>query len=107
MGEWVYVSVCESKCNTFLLPHSELVPKFGLNNAEEEPRNCMVNFGNKKSGPIAPILFRLLKTCCVRLNTHGELEAIDALLGCGILMPQNFDVPESSVLDLLICCINW
>lgn len=67
----------------------------------------MLNFGNKRSGPIAPILFRLLKTCYVKLNVHGELEAIDALLGCGILMPQNFDIPEPSVLDLLICCINW
>ncbi|XP_014473456.1 PREDICTED: uncharacterized protein LOC106743781, partial [Dinoponera quadriceps] len=84
-----------------------LVPKFGLNNAEEEPQNCMLNFGNRRSGPIAPILFRLLKTCNVRLNVHGELEAIDVLLGCGILMPQNFDIPEPAVLDLLICCINW
>ncbi|XP_032687393.1 Fanconi anemia group D2 protein isoform X2 [Odontomachus brunneus] len=84
-----------------------LVPKFGLNNVEEEPQNCMLIFGNKRSGPIAPILFRLLKTCYVKLNVHGELEAIDALLGCGILMPQNFDIPEPSVLDLLICCINW
>nr|XP_012219220.1 PREDICTED: Fanconi anemia group D2 protein homolog isoform X1 [Linepithema humile] len=85
----------------------DLVPKFGLNNTENEPQNCVLNFGNKKSGPIAPILFRLLKTCCMRLSVHGELEAIDALLGCGMLMPSSFDIPEPSVLDLLICGINW
>lgn len=43
----------------------------------------------------------------MRLNEHEELEAIDALLGCGMLMPQNFDIPESSTLDLIICGINW
>lgn len=67
----------------------------------------MLNFGNKRSGPIAPILFRLLKTCCAKLSAHGELEAIDVLLGCAMLMPQNFDIPESSVLDLIMCGINW
>ncbi|XP_077272811.1 Fanconi anemia complementation group D2 [Temnothorax americanus] len=85
----------------------DLVPKFGLNNAEDEPQNCVLNFGNKRNGPVASILFRLLKTCCMRLSEYEELEAIDALLGCGMLMPQNFDIPESSTLDLIICGINW
>lgn len=85
----------------------DLTPKFGLNNAEAEPQNCVLNFGNKKNGPVAPILFRLLKTCCIKLSEHGDLEAIDALLGCAILMPENFDIPEPPVLDRIICCINW
>ncbi|XP_011859367.1 PREDICTED: Fanconi anemia group D2 protein [Vollenhovia emeryi] len=84
----------------------DLVPKFGLN-TENESQDCVLNFGNKRSGPIAPILFRLLKTCCMKLSEHEQLEAIDALLGCGMLMPQNIDIPESSTLDLIICCINW
>ncbi|KYQ56274.1 Fanconi anemia group D2 protein [Trachymyrmex zeteki] len=88
-----------------------LVPKFGLNNAENEqfaPQNCVLNFGNKRNGgPIASILFRLLKTCCMRLSEHGELEAIDALLGCEMLMPENFDIPECTTLDLIVCGINW
>ncbi|KYN22801.1 Fanconi anemia group D2 protein [Trachymyrmex cornetzi] len=87
-----------------------LVPKFGLNNAENEqfaPQNCVLNFGNKRNGPIASILFRLLKTCCMRLSEHGDLEDIDALLGCGMLMPENFDVPECTTLDLIVCGINW
>lgn len=92
----------------FILFFSEdLVPKFRLNNSENEPQNCVLNFGNKKSGPIAPILFRLLNICCMQLSVHGELEAIDALLGCGMLMPSYFDIPEPSVLDLLVCGINW
>lgn len=100
-------TVIRHKYVIFISPHysEHLVPKFGLNNAEDEPQNCMLNLGNRKSGPIAPILFRLLKTCYVRLN--GELEAIDALLGCAILMPRDFDIPEPLVLDLVICCINW
>ncbi|KYM80554.1 Fanconi anemia group D2 protein [Atta colombica] len=87
-----------------------LVPKFGLNNAENEqfaPQNCILNFGDKRNGPIASILFRLLKTCCMRLSEHGDLEDIDALLGCEMLMPENFDVPECSTLDLIVCGINW
>ncbi|XP_029669921.1 Fanconi anemia group D2 protein isoform X4 [Formica exsecta] len=85
----------------------DLIPKFGLNNAEHEPENYVLNFGNKRNGPIAPILFRLLKTCCMKTSIHGELEAIDALLGCKMLMPQNFDIPEPPILDLIICSINW
>ncbi|XP_011267104.1 Fanconi anemia group D2 protein [Camponotus floridanus] len=85
----------------------DLVPKFGLNNVEHEPENYVLNFGNKRNGPIAPILFKLLKTCCMKTNAHGELEAIDALLGCKMLMPQNFDIPEPPILDLIMCGINW
>ncbi|XP_018406104.1 PREDICTED: Fanconi anemia group D2 protein homolog [Cyphomyrmex costatus] len=90
-----------------LLTREALVPKFGLNNEESDPENCVLNFGNKRNGPIASIIFRLLKTCCMRLSEHGDLEAIDALLGRGMLMPKDFDVPESTTLDLIICGINW
>ncbi|XP_036138337.1 Fanconi anemia group D2 protein homolog [Monomorium pharaonis] len=97
--------------NTYMIDkvqsRDDLVPKFGLNNAENELQNCILNFGNRRTGPIAPILFRLLKTCCIRLSEHEELEAIDALLGCEMLMPQNFDIPEPSTLDLIVCSINW
>ncbi|KAL0113028.1 hypothetical protein PUN28_012337 [Cardiocondyla obscurior] len=90
-----------------LEPREDLAPKFGLNKVEDEPQNCVLNFGGKKDGPIASILFRLLKTCCMKLSNYEELEAINVLLGCGMLMPQNFDIPESSTLDLIICGINW
>lgn len=43
----------------------------------------------------------------MKTSAHGELEAIDALLGCKMLMPQNFDIPEPPILDLIICSINW
>jgi len=43
----------------------------------------------------------------MRLSEHGDLEEIDALLGCEMLMPENFDVPECSTLDLIVCGINW
>jgi len=72
-----------------------------------ESQNCILNFGNKKNGPIASVLFRLLRVCSMRLSVHGELEAIDALLGCDILMPKNFNIPEPPILDLMICGINW
>ncbi|XP_011707462.1 PREDICTED: Fanconi anemia group D2 protein homolog [Wasmannia auropunctata] len=90
-----------------LQSREDLIPRFGLNNGENESQNCVLNFGNKRNGPIASILFRLLKTCCMRLSEHGELRAIDVLLGCEMLMPQNFDIPEFSTLDLIICSINW
>ncbi|EZA54061.1 hypothetical protein DMN91_000826 [Ooceraea biroi] len=98
--------------NTYMtdtLPSSEdLVPKFGLNKGTgNESENCVLNLGNKRSGSIAPVLFRLLRVCNMRLSVHGELQAIDALLGCEILMPGNFDIPEPPILDLMICSINW
>lgn len=54
-----------------------------------------------------PITFRLLKTCCMKLNENGDLEDIDSLLGCSILMPENFDVSEPLIVDLIVSCINW
>ncbi|KAG7203733.1 hypothetical protein KM043_013761 [Ampulex compressa] len=107
------ITICveEEFINSYMIDKStysgELTPQFGLNNAEEEPQNCVLNFGNGKTGSIVPISFRLLKTCCIRLSQNGELEAIDALLGCAILMPESYDIAEPYVLDLVICCINW
>ncbi|XP_076181761.1 fancd2 isoform X2 [Ptiloglossa arizonensis] len=85
----------------------ELVSKFGLNKAEDEPQNCVLTFENKKYGAIVPISFKLLRTCCIRLSANGDLDAIDSLLGCAILMPMNFDIAENSIMDLIVCCINW
>ncbi|XP_017797384.1 PREDICTED: Fanconi anemia group D2 protein [Habropoda laboriosa] len=85
----------------------ELVPKFGLNKAKDEPQNCVLNFENKKLGAIVPISFKLLRNCCLKLSEHGDLNAIDSLLGCAILMPDSFEVADNSVMDLVICCINW
>ncbi|XP_039315718.1 Fanconi anemia group D2 protein homolog isoform X4 [Solenopsis invicta] len=97
--------------NTYMIDKvqssDDLVPNFGLNSVEDAQQNGIINFGNKRTGPIAPILFRLLKTCCMKLNEHEELDEIDALLGCEMLMPRNFDIPEPSTLDLIICGINW
>lgn len=90
-----------------LMFSGELVCKFGLNKAEDEPQNCIITFEDKKYGAIVPISFRLLRTCSIRLSENGDLDAIDSLLGCAILMPENFDVVENSVMDSVICCINW
>ncbi|XP_031836620.1 fancd2 isoform X2 [Nomia melanderi] len=85
----------------------ELVPKYGLNKTQDEPQNCVLTFENKKYGAIVAISFKLLKTCCIKLSKTGDLDAIDSLLGCAILMPESFDVAENTVIDLIICCINW
>ncbi|CAL7944778.1 unnamed protein product [Xylocopa violacea] len=84
----------------------ELIPKFGLNEAENEAQNCVLTFENKKYGAIVPISFKLLRTC-IRLSKNEDLNAINPFLRCEILMPENIDIAENSVLDLVICCINW
>ncbi|XP_017884554.1 Fanconi anemia group D2 protein-like [Ceratina calcarata] len=83
------------------------VPKFGLNKSEDEPRNCFITFENKKYGAIVPISFKLLRTCHIRLSENKDLGAINSLLGCAILMPESLDIAENSIVDLVICCINW
>ncbi|XP_076619726.1 fancd2 isoform X1 [Colletes latitarsis] len=100
--EFINTNMIEKLCYS-----GELEAKFGLNRAEDEPQNCVLTFENKKYGAIVPILFKLLRTCCARLSKNGNLNAIDSLLGCAILMPQNFDIAENSIMDLIICCINW
>ncbi|XP_076231297.1 fancd2 [Calliopsis andreniformis] len=85
----------------------ELVPKFGLNKEEDEPQNCVLTFENRKYGAIVPIQFKLLRTCYTKMSENGDLDAIDSLLGCAVLMPENFDVAENSTMDLIISCINW
>ncbi|XP_029048341.1 Fanconi anemia group D2 protein homolog isoform X1 [Osmia bicornis bicornis] len=85
----------------------ELVPQFGLNNTKHEPRNDVLTFENKKHGAIVPISFKLLRTCCTKLSETGDLDAINSLLGCAILMPEHFDITENYIMDLTICCINW
>ncbi|CAK9805328.1 Fanconi anemia group D2 protein homolog [Anthophora plagiata] len=101
----------EEFVNTYMINKTsysgELVPKFGLNKAEDEPQNCVLNFEGKKYGAIVPISFKLLKNCCIKLSEDGDLNAIDSLLGCAILMPENFEIAENLVMDLVICCINW
>ncbi|KAK2582685.1 hypothetical protein KPH14_004959 [Odynerus spinipes] len=108
---YVTIYIQDEFINTYMVNKSdyngELIPKFGLNKAEDEPQNLVLNFSNKKYGAIVPISFRLLKTCCMRISENGDLEDIDSLLGCSILMPENFDIPEPSTINLVICCINW
>lgn len=109
--QYVATYIQDEFISTYMINKSEyngeLKPKFGLNSTEEEPQNLVLNFTNSKYGAIIPISFKLLKTCCVRLSENGDLEDIDALLGCPILMPESFDIPEPFVVDLVICCINW
>lgn len=85
----------------------DLVPKFGLNKSEDEPQKCVLTFEDKKYGAIVPISFKLLRTCYIRLNENEDLNAIDSLLGCAILMPEDLEITENFVIDLVICCINW
>ncbi|XP_047357363.1 Fanconi anemia group D2 protein isoform X3 [Vespa velutina] len=107
----VTIYIQDELINTYMVNKSdyngELIPKFGLNNVEDEPQNLVLNFSNRKYGAIVPITFRLLKTCCMKLSENGDLEDIDSLLGCSILMPENFDIPEPFIIDLVVSCINW
>ncbi|KAF7395961.1 hypothetical protein HZH68_010011 [Vespula germanica] len=107
----VTIYIQDELINTYMVNkldyNGDLIPKFGLNNAGDEPQNLVLNFSNKKYGAIVPITFRLLKTCCMKLNENGDLEDIDSLLGCSILMPENFDVSEPFIVDLIVSCINW
>ncbi|KAI4496893.1 hypothetical protein M0804_000703 [Polistes exclamans] len=109
--QYVVAYLQEELINTYMVNKSdyngELIPKFGLNNVDDEPQNLVLNFSNRKYGAIVPITFRLLKTCYMKLSENGNLEEIDSLLGCSILMPDNFDVPEPLTVDLVISCINW
>lgn len=84
-----------------------MVPKYGLNDEELDSETTVLSFENKKYGAIVPISFNLLKTCYLRLSKNGELDSIDALLGCAILLPENLDVADDYIVDLVICCINW
>lgn len=84
----------------------ELVPKFGLNEPATEPQKCVINFGDGKYGAVVPAFFRLLRICYMR-KSNGSLDEISVLLGCPVLMPNDMEAPESSTLDLIICCINW
>lgn len=91
----------------FIICRGELIPKFGLNDTKHETRNDVLIFENKKYGAIIPISFKLLRTCCTKLSETGDLDAINSLLGCAILMPEDFDIAENYIMDLTICCINW
>lgn len=82
---------------------SGLVQKYRLND-DTSNKDC-INFASIKSGASLPVLFKLL--CICTLKKSGSLEDINALLGFGIFMPEDFDMPEPTTADLMIHCINW
>ncbi|XP_058794738.1 Fanconi anemia group D2 protein isoform X2 [Phymastichus coffea] len=81
-----------------------LVPRFGLIDSKDIDNNYLC-FGNCKFGAYVSIFFKLLRICNMR--TNGNLENINAMLGCPIFMPKDFDMPEPATADYMIHCINW
>ncbi|XP_011498526.1 PREDICTED: Fanconi anemia group D2 protein homolog [Ceratosolen solmsi marchali] len=95
-----FINNCLVECNN----DNNLVPKFGLNNANMVD-SYYVHFGSGKTGAFVPVFFKLLRICNLRLS--GSLESINAVLGCSILMPEDLNMPEPSTADYIIHCINW
>ncbi|XP_012288040.1 Fanconi anemia group D2 protein homolog [Orussus abietinus] len=97
--------------NKFMISQEDykgnLVPRFGLNEAEKEPDINLLSFGDGKTGSVLPALFRAVRICNLCLSEDGNLNDINALLGCAILMPPDLEIPEASVLDQMMYCINW
>lgn len=87
----------------YLYCSGPLVPKFDLNT--DESNNFYVNFGETKNSSTIPVLFKLLRIC--HLCYNGNLEGVNAILGCAILMPSDLDIPEPTIADSLMNCINW
>lgn len=97
--------------------------QYNLNSIEETESPIAVNLteltihsveNNNLMLVFAP-LFRLLRLMHFRQH-EGNLSTIDALLGCGISMPEvdpdlgieSYDTEQSSqVIDCLFHCINW
>lgn len=97
--------------------------KYNLNSIEETESPIAVNLteltihsieNNNLMLVFAP-LFRLLRLIHCRQH-EGNLSTIDALLGCGIYMPEidpdlgieSYDTEQSKqVVDCLFHCINW
>ncbi|OXU24206.1 hypothetical protein TSAR_016545 [Trichomalopsis sarcophagae] len=81
-----------------------LVPTFGLNDSEMGC-NYFVHFGSDKTGAFVPVFFKLLRISYLRLS--DDLESVNAMLGCPVLMPDDLDMPEPTTADYMIYCINW
>ncbi|XP_048507191.1 Fanconi anemia group D2 protein homolog isoform X2 [Athalia rosae] len=81
---------------------------FNLNPESEDPEDAVyaVKFGEGISGSGVSALFKLIKACHMRSN-NGELESIDILLGCPVLMMKDLHDPDAVVLDQMFNCINW
>ncbi|XP_034937747.1 Fanconi anemia group D2 protein [Chelonus insularis] len=84
----------------------DLTPSFELNHFKNESQSCVVNFSQPKYGGIIVALLKLMKVCLSRIHS-GDLTTINALLGSGILMPKDLDMPNTQTLDLMFHCINW
>ncbi|KAL7291971.1 hypothetical protein TKK_0014258 [Trichogramma kaykai] len=88
-----------------LPPSGDKEPKYGLNDPSALDEFCCVSLGSGKVGAIVPASFKLLRTCCSRLS--GSLESINAILGTPVLLPTDMDMPEPTIADYMINCINW
>lgn len=79
-----------------------MVPKYGLNE-DHNGQPSALNFKDGKYGALLPIAFKLLTNCLKEDN----FEDMDPLLEVPILMPRDFDMPDSKELDHMVCCVNW
>ncbi|KAI4457342.1 fanconi anemia group d2 protein [Holotrichia oblita] len=96
-----------------------LYTQYCLNEDSELNENFHVNiagltmqtYPNTSAITLLASQFRMFRMLCSKYQ--GHLEAIDALLGCGVLLPETEDFPmydrgqSKMVADSLFHCINW
>ncbi|XP_011305021.1 Fanconi anemia group D2 protein [Fopius arisanus] len=87
----------------------DLVPCFALNHYEEgETEDEMfIHFGESRYGAIVPALFRIVRIGYLRISENHDLEDVSAVLGTGIMMPRDLEMPNTRTLDLMFSCVNW
>lgn len=130
---WLSSAVTKDLTDIFIIDVDETVTRdvegipisvqFRLNPRDEEEGEIALNLVNLCFGEveessdlrILPSLFRLTQLVYTKQH-HGNLSSIDALLGCGILMPrvdteiglEDFDQEQAvKILDCYVFCINW
>ncbi|XP_063989398.1 Fanconi anemia group D2 protein homolog [Diachasmimorpha longicaudata] len=87
----------------------DLVPRFCLNTTQDDSSDpdMFIHFGDSKYAAIAPCLFRLVRIGYVHISENHDLDEVSAVLGTGIMMPKDMDIPDTRTLDLMFYCINW
>lgn len=115
---WLYETVTNNFQNIFItetIPENindlQFIIKYILNSTEEIDTQIFVNFKTNQILLLAPH-FRLLRLLHYR-QQNGDLSSIDALLGCGIILPDtnqmhDLDVEQLKIVaDCLYHCGNW
>ncbi|XP_015112984.1 Fanconi anemia group D2 protein [Diachasma alloeum] len=108
------ITACEDTLVTGYMTEREtyrgdLVPCFCLNTNQDGNLgpDMFIHFGDSKYGAIVPSLFRLVRIGYVHISENHDLDEVSAVLGTGIMMPRDMDMPDTRTLDLMFYCINW